>query len=192
VTAKIADLPLLEPGSRAEWRAWLAENHAVSPGVWLAVGKKGHTATTLTYDEAVEEALCFGWIDSVVNRLDESRFKQLVTPRKRGSIWARSNKDRVERLVQQKLMTPAGQAVIDAAKADGSWSLLDDVESLIVPEDLQAALDGDPGVAQAYSAMSESTQKMVLYRIAQAKRPETRARRISEVVERLQEGRPPL
>jgi uncharacterized protein YdeI (YjbR/CyaY-like superfamily) len=144
---RLADLPLVEVAGRAEWRAWLQRNHSTSPGVWLAVGKKGNSRTALTYDEAVEEALCFGWIDSVVNRLDADRFKQLLTPRKRGSGWARTNKERVGRLIAQGLMENAGLAAIEAAKADGSWHALDDVEDLVVPDDLAAALAADPAAA---------------------------------------------
>jgi uncharacterized protein YdeI (YjbR/CyaY-like superfamily) len=123
---KNTDLTLVEPGSRAELREWLEANHATSDGVWLAVGKKGNTFTTLTYDDAVEEALCFGWIDSVTGRLDDARYKLRFTPRRRGSGWARSNKARVAKLAEQGLLTPAGIAVIEAAKADGSWNALDD------------------------------------------------------------------
>ena len=150
--SRLADLPLVEVAGRAEWRAWLERNHSTSPGVWLAVGKKGNTRTTLTYDDAVEEALCFGWIDSVVNRLDADRFKQLLTPRKRGSAWARTNKERVERLVAQGLMTDAGLAAVEAAKADGSWHALDDVENLVVPGDLLAALAANTAAAEGSTA----------------------------------------
>lgn len=141
---RLADLPLVEVACRAEWRAWLERNHSIFPGVWLAVGKKGNARTTLTYEDAVEEALCFGWIDSVVNRLDADRFKQLLTPRKRGSAWARTNKERVERLVAQGLMTEAGLAAVEAAKANGSWEAYDDAEDLVVPADLAAAAGGRP------------------------------------------------
>ncbi len=116
-----ASLPLLAVADRAELRAWLEHNHASSPGVNLAIGKKGGRATALTYDDAVEEALCFGWIDSTARRLDDDRYTVLFTPRKRGGTWARTNKVRVERLIAEGRMTPAGISVIEAAKADGSW-----------------------------------------------------------------------
>lgn len=175
---------LVEPAGRAEWRAWLAAHHADSQGVTLAVGKKGASVTTLTYDDAVEEALCFGWIDSTTRALDADRYTILVTPRKRGSVWARSNKERVKRLTAAGLMTPAGQAAIDAAKADGSWTILDEVEAGIVPHDLADALDA-AGVAERFAALTPSVQKMALYRIASAKRPDTRAKRIAETVEQV-------
>jgi uncharacterized protein YdeI (YjbR/CyaY-like superfamily) len=189
--ARLADLPMIEPRTREEWRAWLEANHATSPGVWLAIGKKGFTVTTLTYEEAVREALAFGWIDSVVNRLDAERFKQLMTPRKKGSIWARSNKQRVEQLIAEGRMTPAGREVIEAAKADGSWYSLDDVEALLVPEDLATALAADPPAAANFDAFSASARKMILYWIAEAKRPETRAKRIGQTVAAAREGRSP-
>ena len=189
--ARLADLPMIEPRTREEWRAWLEANHATSPGVWLAIGKKGSTVTTLTYEEAVREALAFGWIDSVVNRLDAERFKQLMTPRKKGSIWARSNKQRVEQLIAEGRMTPAGREVIEAAKADGSWYSLDDVEALLVPEDLATALAADPPAAANFDAFSASARKMILYWIAEAKRPETRAKRIGQTVAAAREGRSP-
>ena len=188
---RLADLPLLEPKSRAAWRAWLEANHASSHGIWLAVGKKGNAATSLTYDHAVEEALCFGWIDSTVNRLDADRFKQLFTPRKPSSTWARSNKERVERLEVAGLLTDAGRAAIDAAKADGSWSLLDEVEALTIPEDLADALAADPAALCGFGELPNSVKKQALYWIQTAKRPETRTRRIAEVVRTAAEGRGP-
>jgi uncharacterized protein YdeI (YjbR/CyaY-like superfamily) len=173
------DLPLLEPASATEWAMWLEANHAVSPGVWLAVGKKGNTRTSLTYEQAVEEAVAWGWIDSTVHAMDEHRFRQLFTPRKRGSIWAASNKARVERLAAEGRMRPSGLAVVEAAKADGSWQLLDDVEALVVPSDLADALALDEEAALGYEGLPDSAKKQLLYWISSAKRPETRATRIA-------------
>ena len=190
MTPPLADLALLEPANRQEWRAWLLAHHADSPGVWLAVGKKGNTVTELRYAEAVEEAVCFGWIDSVVNRLDDARFKQLMTPRKRGSAWAPSNKERVARLARQGLLAPAGIAAVEAAKADGSWALLDDSLALVVPDDLAAALAEDPVAGRSFAALPPSTRKQILYWIGSAKRPETRAKRIRETVAAANENRP--
>lgn len=187
----VQELPLVEPGSRAEWHAWLVEHHATSRGIWLAVGKKGNTRTALTYDQAVEEALCFNWIDSTVNRLDADRFKQLFTPRKRGSTWSKSNKDRIARLDSEGLLTPVALAAIDAAKADGSWNLLDDIDNLVIPDDLADALAGNADAECQFHAFSASQRKMALYWIASAKRPETRARRIEQTLRAAAEGRPP-
>ena len=172
----------VEPESRQQWREWLAENHAGSPGVWIVYRKPKSGLPSLTYDEAVEEALCFGWIDSTVNALDEYRFMQMMTPRKPGSTWAQTNKRRVERLIAEDLMTPAGMAVIEAAKADGSWTMLDDVENLVVPDDLAAALAENPEAESTFSAFAPSAKKPILYYIKSAKRPETRARRIEKTV----------
>lgn len=178
----LADLSFIEPGDRAQWRNWLEEHHAHSPGVWLAVGKKGNSVTRLDYPAAVEEALCFGWIDSVVNRLDEARFKQLMTPRKRGSTWALSNKERVARLAEQGMMAPAGLAAVAAAQNDGSWTLLDQIDALMIPDDLAAALTDNPAGRRAFEALPPSTRKQLLYWIASAKRRATREKRITEVV----------
>lgn len=187
-----APLPLLAPGSRAELREWLVANHATSSGVRLAIGKKGTTVTDLTYDEAVEEGLAFGWIDSTTRRLDADRYTVQFTPRKRGSIWAQSNKDRVERLTSAGLMAPAGLAVVEAAQADGSWERLTDVESLIVPEDLAAAFKQAPDAAEKFAALSVAKQRQSLYWVALAKRRETRAKRIVDVLEAAREGRSPF
>jgi len=177
-----ADLPLIEPANRRQWRDWLEAHHADSPGVWLAVGKKGNPVTDLSYADAVEEALCFGWIDSVVNRLDENRYKQRMTPRRPGSGWARTNKERVARLAGQGLLTRAGIAAIDAAKADGSWARLDEAEALVVPADLAAALAENEASEGSFAALPASTRKQILHGIGSAKRPETRANRIHAAV----------
>jgi uncharacterized protein YdeI (YjbR/CyaY-like superfamily) len=180
---------LLELPDRAALRTWLEANHATSPAVRLAIGKKGNSVTDLTYEDAIEEGLCFGWIDSTTRRLDDDRHTVLFSRRKPHGTWSRSNKERVERLVAQGLMTPAGLAIIDAAKADGSWTSLDDVEALVVPDDLAAALAADPAAAARWGAAPASQRKIALYRIASAKRQETRSRRVSEVVRAAAEGR---
>lgn len=185
-------LERLEPADREEWGRWLEENHSRSPGVMLAVGKKGGTATCLGYEAAVEEALRFGWIDSTVRKLDADRFLQLFTPRRPGGTWAVSNKRRVERLVAEGRMMPAGIAAVEAAKADGSWDALEDVENLVMPADLAAALAAVPGAADAFERSAASQRKMALFWIGSAKRPATRASRIERVVNAVAEGRPPV
>jgi uncharacterized protein YdeI (YjbR/CyaY-like superfamily) len=185
-----AGLPLLAVADRAELRAWLEHNHASSPGVNLAIGKKGGHTTALTYDDAVEEALCFGWIDSTARRLDDDRYTVLFTPRKRGGTWARTNKARVERLIAEGRMTPAGIAVIEAAKADGSWTALDDAEDLVVPGDLANALDA-AAARKRFDALPASARQMALYWISTAKRDATRAERVSATVSAALEGRGP-
>lgn len=191
MSPRLDDLPRVEPASRAEFRAWLKRNADSSAGIWLAVGKKGNAVTTLFYDDAVEEALCFGWIDSTVRRRDADRYWQLYTPRRSGSIWARTNKARVERLVAAGLMTPAGLAVIERARADGSWMLAEDAEAGIVPDDLRDALTGTPRAADGFTALPESTRKQLIYWVTSAKRPATRADRISRTVEAAADGRAP-
>jgi len=185
----MTELPLLEVADREELRAWLARNATTSTGVRLAVGKKDGTATHLTYDDAVEEALSFGWIDSTAGRLDDDRYTITFTPRKPRSGWSRSNKARVEQLVAQGRMAPPGLAAIEAAKASGAWTALDEVEDLVVPEDLAAALAQNPAADAFWRTLGPSARKIALFRIASAKRPETRARRIAETVAEAAEGR---
>lgn len=181
MTPRVNDLEFLTPPDAASWYDWLAENHAVSPGVWLAVGKKGRSATSLTYDQAVEVAVSFGWIDSTVNRLDDDRFKQLFTPRRPHSVWSSSNKERVARLLAEGRMQPAGLAAVQAAQADGSWTVLDDAENLVVPLDLADALRSTDGAEAGFDSLPASQRKMTLYWISSARRPSTRADRIARV-----------
>lgn len=186
------DAPRIEPGGRAEWRAWLEDHHRQPGGIWLVYTKKRAARPgDLTYDEAVEEALCFGWIDSKVQRLDERRVRQWFSPRRPGSIWSALNKRRIDRVVAEGRMTPAGLAKIDEAKADGSWTLLDDAEAGIVPDDLQAALERTPGAAAGYAAYPPSIQRSVIYWVASARRPDTRRRRIERTAEAAARGERP-
>ncbi|MEO6526465.1 MAG: YdeI/OmpD-associated family protein [Gemmatimonadaceae bacterium] len=168
--------------TRAAWRRWLAKHHARSPGIWLVYDKKKDRADRLAYVDAVEEALCFGWIDSTTKSLDDARYMQLFTPRKPKSTWARTNKARVARLIEDGVMAPAGLAVIEVAKANGSWSSLDAVEALTVSEDLAAALTANPAAARNFATFPPSAQKAYLHWVSQAVRPATRAERIAAVV----------
>lgn len=168
------------PSTRAEWRAWLEQNHTRSEGVWLISYKKATGKPRVEYDEAVEEALCFGWIDSKPNKLDDERSMLWFAPRKPGTGWSQPNKVRVERLIAAGLMTEAGRAKIAAAQQDGSWNALDAVEALEVPPDLAAAL-ADYETATAYfDAFPRSVKRGILEWIATAKTPATRAKRIAE------------
>jgi len=173
----------IESRTRQEWREWLAANHASSPGVWLIVHKKNSPEPGVSYAEAVEEALCFGWIDSKTQTLDETRFRQVFTPRKPDSVWAKSNKERVARLSEQGLMTPAGLAAIEIAKSNGAWSAYDAIDELTVPDDFASALAADPAAERHWNAFSPSVKKNILSFILSAKRPETRAGRIARTVE---------
>jgi uncharacterized protein YdeI (YjbR/CyaY-like superfamily) len=177
------DIGRFEPADRAAWRNWLDRNHSTSTGVWL-VFRKG-AARQLTYDASVEEALCFGWIDSTLNPIDASRYMQLFTPRKAKSGWSRINKARVQKVIAEGLMMPAGRQKIAAAKRDRSWKALDAVESLKVPADFRAALDANPDAMANYDALTASGKKRYLHWINNVKRPETRARRVQEALAKL-------
>ena len=176
-----ASLEQVYVADRAAWRRWLAANHASSPGIWLVFDKKSSRPDRLAYVDAVEEALCYGWIDSTARTLDDTRYVQLMAPRKPKSTWARTNKARVERLIAQGLMTDAGLASIERAKANGSWESLDAVEAMVMPDDLVAALAATPGAAERFAAFAPSARKGYLHWISGAVRPETRAHRVSEV-----------
>jgi uncharacterized protein YdeI (YjbR/CyaY-like superfamily) len=179
------------PGSRAEWRAWLAEHHDRSDAVWLVLWRPRSGRDGLTYDEAVEEALCFGWIDGKAAGLDDERTMLRFSPREQGSGWARSNKRRVERLLAEGLMTEAGLALVEEAKRDGSWVRLDAVEDLVVPDDLAAALAAHPGARERWDGLARSVRRAALLRIVEAKRPETRAKWVAETARRTARGERP-
>ena len=170
----------VSPATRAEWRAWLARHHARGEGVWLVTYKKTTGKPRIDYDEAVEEALCFGWVDSKGGKVDDQRSMLYFAPRKPGSGWSRSNKQRVERLIDAGLMMPAGVAKIEAARRDGSWSRLDAVEALEIPPDLEKALTDHPGAALHFDVFPRSVKRGILEWIAGARRSETRAKRIAE------------
>jgi uncharacterized protein YdeI (YjbR/CyaY-like superfamily) len=170
-------------GARAEWRAWLAAHHGVSPGVWVVTYKKHSGGPHVSYDDVVEEALCFGWIDSRGKRLDDERTQLLVMPRRPMSGWSRSNKERIARLAAAGLLAPAGLAAVERARTNGSWEALDDVEALVEPDDLRAALDAVPEARRRWDAFPRSAKRAVLEWILTAKRPETRERRVRESVE---------
>jgi uncharacterized protein YdeI (YjbR/CyaY-like superfamily) len=174
------DLPEVTIESRRQWRAWLAENHASAPGVWLTRYKKASGRGQVSYDDVVEEALCFGWVDSRPRSLDENRSQLLVTPRKPTSRWSRLNKQRVERLLAAGLMTPAGLAAVEVARRNGAWTALDDVEELAEPADLSEALDARPAARRHWDAFPRSTRRAILEWITAAKRPQTRATRIEQ------------
>jgi uncharacterized protein YdeI (YjbR/CyaY-like superfamily) len=177
------DAPLIQCETRAEWRAWLEANHASATGAWLVTWRKGAGRPILEYEDAIEEALCFGWVDSTGGRVDELRGRLYYAPRRPRSGWARTNRARVERLIAAGLMAPAGLAAIERAKANGAWTSLEDVENLVVPDDLAAALDAAPVAAANWAAFSPTTRRGFLYWVGQARRPGTRAARIERTVE---------
>ena len=169
--------------NREEWHNWLQENHKSSPGIWLIYYEKSSDKPRVEYDEAVEEALSFGWIDSKVNALDEESYMQVFTPRNQGSIWSRSNKQRVNKLIQKGQMQPAGMEKVKMAKNDGSWTFLDEIEDLILPEDLKQKLEKEKSAQKNFNNYSESVKKQILYWIKTAKRKETRKKRIKKTVD---------
>jgi uncharacterized protein YdeI (YjbR/CyaY-like superfamily) len=177
---------------RAAWRNWLAQNYCTARGVWLVYYKVKTGKLSIRYAEAVKEALCFGWIDSKVNTLDAERYKQIFTPRKPKSVWSKLNKQYIEELLQQGLMTEAGLEKIEAAKQDGSWNKLDAVEALIIPTDLQQALMANQRASDYFAKFSNTTKKLILTWVDSAKRQETRLRRIEQTVNAASENRSPF
>jgi uncharacterized protein YdeI (YjbR/CyaY-like superfamily) len=179
---------IVEVPDRAAWRRWLVKRHTQRDAVWLLLHKKASDGQSPGYEEAVEEALCFGWIDSTVNRLDERRNLQLFAPRKPRSTWSASNKERVAQLERKGLLAQAGIAAIEAAKENGSWSARDAVERLEEPPDLIAGLDASPAAREHWGTFSPSSRKGILWWIVSAKRPATRARRVEETVRMAAKG----
>jgi uncharacterized protein YdeI (YjbR/CyaY-like superfamily) len=172
----------VHPKTRDAWRRWLAKNHAASDGVWLVYFKKSSGKPRVDYGEAVEEALCFGWIDSKSERIDEERTMLKFTPRNPKSAWSKPNKERVEKLVKEGKMTDAGLAMIATAKRNGTWTALDAVEALKVPLDLAKSLAANKKAKAHFDAFSPSSRKIILWWIESAKRQETREKRITETV----------
>lgn len=186
-----ADAEKFHPQSLEEWRDWLAANYDRDQGVWLVSWRGTTDRPTLGYQDIICEALCYGWIDGQAKQLDDDRTILWFTKRRPGSAWAASNKRRVQQLISQGRMRPSGQAMIDRAKADGSWSVLDAAESLIEPTELSAALDASPEARRYWDGLAPSLRKMALGWVAMGKRPQTRAKRISLIVERVSRGERP-
>jgi uncharacterized protein YdeI (YjbR/CyaY-like superfamily) len=171
---------LIDPANRVEWREWLAKNHTQKESVWVVIAKKGFEGVSVA--EVVEEALCFGWIDGLANKLDEKRFKLLLSPRKSKSTWSKINKVRVSRLIKAGLMQPQGVVVIKLAKKNGSWNTLNDIDKIKFPDDLLKALAKNSKAKPNFDAFPPSTKKQILYWIQSAKTTETRNKRIKETV----------
>ncbi len=184
------ELPILEFPDPVTWAAWLERNHAGSDGAWLKFAKKGSDVTTITYAEALEEALCYGWIDGQVARHDHRYYLQRFTPRRSRSRWSQINRQKAERLITQRRMKPAGLAQVEAAKTDGRWErAYPPASEATVPEDLQRALDENPEAKSFFETLTGSKRYAILYRVGDARRPETRTRRIAEYVAMLAEHR---
>ncbi|MEP6760663.1 MAG: YdeI/OmpD-associated family protein [Sporichthyaceae bacterium] len=182
-------LPVLELADAKEWEDWLAKNHGTVKGVWLRFAKKGVDVDSVTYPEAVEVALCQGWIDGQAAGLDDAFWLQRFTPRGPRSKWSQINCARAERLIEAGRMQPAGHAAIEAARQDGRWdAAYAPPSTATVPPDLQAALDASPDAAAFFATLTGTNRYAILYRVEDAKRPETRARRIEHFVEMLGQG----
>lgn len=177
-----SDFPKREFRSRRELRDWLDANHAVAETFWLVCFKKHVADRYVPYGDIVEELLCYGWIDTRTRRLDEDRTMYLVAPRKPGSSWSASNKKRVATLEKNGRMTPAGRRKIDAAMRDGSWTFLDDIENTVIPDDLARALSKNKSALRNFSAFNKSAKKVILLWLKTAKRSDTRAKRIADIV----------
>ncbi|MFJ3958258.1 YdeI family protein [Arthrobacter sp. NPDC090010] len=177
------ELPeLLVPDEQA-WRAWLQENHASSPGVWLVEHKKGGTVTALTFEQALDHALCFGWVDGQIGRRDEGSYRTRFTPRGPKSRWSKINVANIERLEAAGLMTEAGRAVVDAAKADGRWELAYAGQATSeVPADLASAVAENPEAQAMFEVLTSANRYALIYRLSSVKRPEARARKIEDFV----------
>jgi uncharacterized protein YdeI (YjbR/CyaY-like superfamily) len=183
------DLAVYHPPDLAAWRAWLSAHHDRARGVWVASWRRASGRDRVPYEELVEEALCFGWIDSTVNVLDDERGLQLMTPRKPKSGWTRLNRDRVAAMEEQRRMTDAGRRAVEAARASGWWTAYDAVEDLVEPDDLAQALDASPTARAAWDSFPPSARKQMLWSIVTAARPPTRARRIAKIVAEAAQGR---
>jgi len=177
------EIEMFCPASRQDWRQWLKENHSSKQSVWLVYYKKKSNVPSISWSEAVDEALCFGWIDSKAMPLDEDKYRQFFSKRKPNSVWSKINKGKVEALIKEGLIERAGFESIEIAKKNGSWNILDEVEELILPQDLEKAFEANPNSKDYFLGLSKSIKKAILQWIAMAKQEETRERRINQTAE---------
>ncbi len=185
-------LGVFQAKNRQIWRNWLEINYHQSPGIWLIYYKVKSGKPSIRYQQAVQEALCFGWIDSKIKSLDEESYKQIFTPRKAQSVWSKLNKQYVKELIEQNLMTEAGLEKIKIAQENGSWTALDEVEALVVPDDLKQFLEQNTIANKNFENFSNSTKKSILFWISNAKRTQTRANRIQKTIDSAMNNKNPL
>src|SRR4051812_21020626 len=186
----MADVPMLFCADQAAWRAWLAEHQSESAGGWLKIAKAASDHQSVTYAEALDEALCFGWIDGQKRSVDADHWLQRFTPRRPTSKWSRVNTEKAEALIAAGRMQPAGQAEVEAAKADGRWqAAYPPQRRAVVPDDLAVALAANPAAAQEFDQLDSRNRYSILYRVNDAKRAQTRADRIKKFVAMLAEGK---
>lgn len=184
-----AELPIQLFTEQAKMAEWLEEHHASSEGIWVQIAKKGSSSPTVTYGEAVELGLCFGWIDSQMRRLDEEYYIQRFTPRRPRSRWSKINREKAEALIRVGNMRPSGLAEVEAAKADGRWErAYEGQASAEVPPDLQRALDTSKAAAEFFAALDSANRYAIVYRLEDAKKPETRERRLRKFIAMLERG----
>lgn len=180
---------MLAFASREEWEAWLDAEHGTSEGVWIKFAKKGSGVASVAYAEAVDVALCYGWIDSQVARLDERFYLQKFTPRRARSKWSRINRDKIEELTRQGRLKPAGLEQVELAKADGRWeAAYASPANVAIPDDLQAALDASPQAGEFWERLNKSNRFAIVFQLEDAKKPETRTRRLEKFVGMLERG----
>lgn len=177
------EIKIFYPTSRTDWRLWLQENHNSKQAVWLVFYNKASKKSSISWSEAVDEALCFGWIDSKKVSIDHEKSHQFFSKRKAKSTWSKINKLKILQLVETGMMAKAGLEIIEIAKQNGSWTILDDVEELIIPEDFETALRTKTDAMDFFLSWSKSVRKATLQWLVLAKRPETRQKRIAEIVE---------
>jgi uncharacterized protein YdeI (YjbR/CyaY-like superfamily) len=184
------ELPIVDAADQQAWRAWLEANNADQPGAWLKLAKKGAPTASVSYAEALEEAICFGWIDGQVRRFDEHFYLQRFTPRRSKSKWSQINRESAARLLAEGRIRPSGLAQIEAAKADGRWeSAYPGQSEATVPENFQRALDRDPKAKSFFETLTGSSRYAFLYRLHNVRKPESRAKRIEGYIELLREGK---
>ena len=189
MAASKPEYPIIHFADEAAWEAWLDEHHATAPGVWLRMAKKASALTSVSYAEALDVALCYGWIDGQVKKHDADSWVQKFTPRGKKSLWSKVNRGKVERLVATGRMRPAGQAAVDAAKADGRWDrAYDSPATATVPDDLSRALAKSKKAAKFFETLDRANRYAVIWRVQTAATPETRAKRIAELVAMLARG----
>jgi len=186
-----AELDSFWPATRQHWRAWLEEHHDTKQAIWLIYSKKTSDLPGITYSEAVEEALCFGWIDSRAQPIDQLTYRQFFSPRMPTSGWSKVNKERIQQLIQAGLMRDAGLRCIDLAKQNGSWQLLDEIEALIIPPDLEQAWQKKPMAKAYFLTLCRSDKRALLLWIVLAKRAVTRQKRIDEFIQLADQGQKP-
>ncbi len=185
--APAPELPIILFDDQAAWAAWLDEHHASSPGAWLRLAKKGAPYASVSYAEALDVALCYGWIDSQKKTFDQHSFLQKFGPRGARSIWSKVNREKIHALTEAGRMKPAGIQVVESARADGRWdAAYDPASTATVPDDLQAALDANPKAKEFFATLNGANRYAVLFRVQTARKPETRAKRIATLVEMLE------